>query len=86
MQPKQTSKQSKPKPKRRNKAPASDRRKLLSGDRKIWNLHELIRSAPDIREDRVEDLRKKIRGSTYNIKAEEIAEKIIEDNPLDDIT
>jgi len=54
--------------------------------RKISNLDELIRSTPDVREDKVEKLRKRIKGGTYNIKAEKIAEKIIKGNPLDEIT
>ncbi len=86
MQSKRTSKQSERNPKCGNEAPASGRQKLSVKDREISNLGELIRSTPDVREDRVEDLRKKIQGGTYNIKAEEIAEKIIKGNPLDEIS
>ncbi len=53
--------------------------------RKIPNIDELMRSTPDVREEKVEKLRKKIRNGAYNIKAEKIAEKIIRGNPLDEI-
>lgn len=86
MQSKQTSKQSERNPKCGNEAPASGRQKASIRDREISNLNELIRSTPDVREDRVENLRKKIQGGTYDIKAEEIAKKIIKGNPLDEIT
>jgi negative regulator of flagellin synthesis FlgM len=67
-----------------NESPAIRRRKLLRRNREVSNLVELIRSTPDVRENKVEALRKKIQGGTYSIKGEEIAEKIIGDNPLDE--
>lgn len=63
----------------------SDRQESSSRNREIPNLEELIRITPDVREDRVEDLRREIQLGTYNIKAERIAEKIIKGNPLDEI-
>lgn len=86
VQSKETSKQSERNPKCGNEQPALGRQNLSIGDREISNLDELIRSAPDVREGRIEELRKKIQRDTYNIKAEEIAEKIIKGNPLDEIT
>ena len=38
---------------------------------------ESIRLAPDIRNDYVEMIRRKIKKGTYDVKAEDIAEKII---------
>lgn len=69
-----------------NKRPDSNRAKSSIRDSEISNLNEQLRYTPDIRRDRVKELRKKIKGGTYNIKADKIAAKIIKGNPLDDIT
>jgi negative regulator of flagellin synthesis FlgM len=63
----------------------SDRLELSVRSREISHLEDLIRSTPDIREAKVEQVRKDIEGGTYNIKAEKIAEKIIGGNLLDEI-
>ena len=63
-----------------------ERRKLSRRKREVSNLSELIRNTPDVREDKVAALRKKIQSGTYSIKGEDIAEKIIEDNTLDETT
>jgi len=86
MQSKQISKQSAKKTKCGHGAPAMGRRKLSHRNREVSNLSELIRNTPDVREDKVEALRKKIQSRTYNIKGEDIAEKMIGDHPLDETT
>jgi negative regulator of flagellin synthesis FlgM len=53
--------------------------------REISHLDELIRSTPDVREERVEEVRRNIENGTYNVKAEKIAEKIIGGSLLDEI-
>ena len=63
----------------------SDRLELSVRSREISHLDELIRSTPDIREERVEEVRRSIENGTYNVKAEKIAEKIIGGNLLDEV-
>ena len=63
----------------------SDRLELSIRSLEIAHLEELIQSTPDIRESRVEQVRRDIECGTYNVKAEKIAEKIIGGNLLDEI-
>ncbi len=63
----------------------SDRLELSVRSREISHLEELIQSTPDVREDRVSQVRNQIESGTYNIKAEKIAEKIIGGNLLDEV-
>lgn len=68
-----------------SKQASQNRKGANNRSAKISNLEELMRSTPDVREDKVEELRKEIQGGTYNVKAEKIAQKIIRGNPLDEI-
>jgi negative regulator of flagellin synthesis FlgM len=63
----------------------TDRIELSVRSREIQHLDELIRSAPDVREARVEQVRKEIESGTYNVKAERIADKILGGNLIDEI-
>jgi negative regulator of flagellin synthesis FlgM len=63
----------------------SDRLELSVRSQEISHLNELIRSTPDIREDKVEQVRRELESGTYNVKAEKIAEKLIGGNLLDKI-
>ncbi len=65
--------------------PDSDRLELSIKGREISHLDELIRSTPDVRESRVEEVRRQIESGTYNVKAEKIAEKIVGGSLLDEI-
>jgi flagellar biosynthesis anti-sigma factor FlgM len=53
-------------------------------DPDLERLEQLARSVPDIREDRVAELREKIRSGTYHVDAGRIAEKIIADHTPDE--
>ena len=68
-----------------NRPSDSDRLELSVRSLEISHLDELIRSTPDIREERVEQVRREIESGTYNVKAEKIAEKIIGGNLLDEV-
>jgi negative regulator of flagellin synthesis FlgM len=63
----------------------SDRLELSVRSREISHLNELIQSTPDVREMKVEQVRRDIEAGTYNVKAEKIAEKIIGGNLLDKV-
>jgi len=62
-----------------------DRLELSVRSLEISHLEDLIRSTPDVREERVEQMRNQIERGTYNVKAENIAEKIIGGDLLDEI-
>jgi negative regulator of flagellin synthesis FlgM len=61
----------------------ADRLELSVRSLEISHLEDLIRSTPDVREERVAQVRSEIESGTYNIKAEKIADKIIGGNLLD---
>jgi len=62
-----------------------DRIELSVRGREIQQLDELIRSTPDVREAKVEQIRSAIESGTYNVKAEKIADKILGGNVIDEI-
>jgi negative regulator of flagellin synthesis FlgM len=63
----------------------SDRLDLSDRSREIAHFEELAQSVPDVRESKIAQIRGAIESGTYNVKAEKIAEKIIEGNQLDEI-
>src|SRR5262249_22328939 len=68
----------------RQNAPAkSDRLELSIRGREIQQLDSLIQSSPDVRTEKVEQIRSAIADGTYNVKAEQIADKIISGNLID---
>ncbi len=68
-----------------NPTSSSDRIELSVRGREIQHLNDLIRSTPDIREAKVEQIRNAVESGTYNVKAEKIADKIIGGNVIDEI-
>jgi negative regulator of flagellin synthesis FlgM len=65
--------------------PDADRLELSVRSREISHLDELVRSTPDVREKKIEQVRRDLEAGTYNVKAEKIAEKIIGGNLLDEV-
>jgi len=65
--------------------PSSDRIELSVQGLQIQHLNELIQSTPDVRESKVEQIRSAIQSGTYNVKAEKIADKILNGNLIDEI-
>lgn len=65
--------------------PDSDRLDISVRSREVSHLNDLIQSTPDIREDKVEKVRRELEGGTYNVTAEKIAQKIIKGNFLDEV-
>lgn len=63
----------------------SDRIELSVRSREVQHLDEMIRSTPDVRTDRVEQIKSALQDGTYNVKAEMIADKIIGGSILDDL-
>ena len=50
---------------------------LSSEAKDFATLTKLLSKTPDVRTDRVEDLKNQISSGTYTVRAEEVAEKII---------
>jgi negative regulator of flagellin synthesis FlgM len=65
--------------------PMSDRIELSVRSRELMHLDELIRSVPDVREAKVEQVRQAIESGTYNVRAEQVAEKILGGHLIDEI-
>ncbi len=51
----------------------------------IPGIEELIQSTPDVREDKIRRVRQKLKKGSYKVDADRIAQKIIEDNLLEEI-
>ena len=62
-----------------------DRAEFSVRSREIQNIDDLIQSTPDVREGVVERVRRSIENGTYNVRAEQIAEKILGGNLFDKI-
>ncbi len=66
-------------------ASESDRLELSVRSQEVSHVQDLIQSTPDVRQDRINQVRGEIDSGTYNIKAEQIAGKIIGGNLLDEV-
>ncbi|MFV1951707.1 MAG: flagellar biosynthesis anti-sigma factor FlgM [Nitrospinota bacterium] len=47
--------------------------------KKIQNIDDVVKAAPDVRTEKVEELKKEIKEGTYNINSDKIAQKILEE-------
>jgi flagellar biosynthesis anti-sigma factor FlgM len=65
--------------------PASDQLVLSDRSREMSHFEELAQSVSDVREAKVAQIRGEIESGNYNVKAEKIAEKMIEGNLVDEI-
>ncbi len=74
-----------PKADRGSVTAAADRVEFSVRSRQIQNIDELIQSTPDVREGVVEQVRRSIANGTYNVRAEQIAEKILGGNLFDQL-
>jgi len=65
------------------KAPGTDKVELSNYGRDISRLNDLINAVPDVRESRVEEVIFTMESGAYNVKAEQVAEKIMGGDLLD---
>ena len=56
-----------------------DRVELSSSSRLIHKIQEAAQAAPDIRAEKIADLKKKIADGTYQVSSEDIAGKMLKD-------
>ncbi len=74
-----------PKTGEENPVSEKDRIELSVRGREIQHIDSLIRSTPDVRDAKVEQVRSAIENGTYNVKAEKIADKILGGSLIDQI-
>ena len=53
--------------------------------KEIQEVRKELDNIPDVRDDKVEQLKNQIENGTYEIKSEEIAEKMLKDSLLNDL-
>ncbi len=47
--------------------------------KRIQDISDVVKAIPDIRTEKVDELKKEIREGTYNVSSDEIAQKILEE-------
>ncbi len=55
----------------------SDKLVLSSEAKKVAELKDAVKSSPEIRQDRVSEIREQIKSNTYNVSGEKVAEKVV---------
>jgi len=68
-----------------NQGRASDRVELSIRGLQFQHFEELVRAVPDIREAKVEQIRNAIQAGTYNVKGEQVADKILSGSLIDEV-
>ncbi len=72
-------------PRTENRSRNSDSVELSVQGLQIQRLQDLICAAPDVRTEKVEAVKNAIQAGTYNVKGEQIAEKIIAGRLIDEV-
>jgi negative regulator of flagellin synthesis FlgM len=62
-----------------------DRVEFSTRSQEMQHIDELIRSTPDVREDAIQRVRSAIDNGTYNVNAEQVADKILGGSLIDQI-
>lgn len=70
------------KPVRENAAPR-EKVNLSAAARDIQKLRSVIAELPDIREEKVQDLKSRMEQGNYNVSGEQIAEKMVGESLID---
>jgi negative regulator of flagellin synthesis FlgM len=64
----------------------SDTVNISDAAKEIQEVRKELDNIPDVRADKVEQLKNQIENGTYEIKSEEIAEKMLRDSLLNDLS
>jgi len=62
-----------------------DKVELTSRQEEIDRIKERVKAVPDIREDKVQDIRQALETKTYNIRGELVAKNLLASHLLDEI-
>lgn len=60
------------------KTMGKDKFEISSTGKDIQIAKEALKQVPDIREDKVKDIMKRMESGTYNVSAKEVADKLVE--------
>lgn len=66
------------KPEASSVAVGSDRVELSSGSREVLKMQELLQEAPEVRADRVDELKRRIDDGSYEVDAHKVADKMLQ--------
>ena len=77
------SKNVKPEPRNSSVPPQGETVELSSNVKDLQYIKKAVDDLPDVREDKVLDLKKQINEGTYNVNGEKIAEKMLGESMLD---
>jgi len=66
--------------------PKTDRVEISRRSREVQKVREVVESVPDIRDARVNEVKKAIEDGTYNVRGEAIAEDILKRSLIDIIS
>ena len=64
----------------------ADTVELSDTGKRVQEAHKQLENIPDIREDKVAQLKEQIENGTYEVDAEKVAEKMLKDSLLNDMT
>jgi negative regulator of flagellin synthesis FlgM len=67
----------------KNGPPPTDKVELSPQSKEMGKINELLQTVPDIRTDRVLELKKLIQDGQYKIDSEQVAEKMLNESFLD---
>lgn len=62
---------------------SGDRVEFSARSREMQKIYEVLRAAPDVRSDKVSEIRKQIEEGRYRVDSDTLAEKIIKESLLD---
>ncbi len=65
------------------KTESGDRVELSSRSRELQKIHEVLQSTPEVRLERVSELKKRIAEGRYHLESNALAEKILKESLLD---
>lgn len=65
------------------KAHSGDRVEFSARSREMQKIYEVLQSAPDVRSEKVSEIRKRIEEGQYRVDSDALAEKIIKESLLD---
>jgi negative regulator of flagellin synthesis FlgM len=64
----------------------ADTVELSDMGKRVQEAHRQLDSIPDIREDKVAELKEQVENGTYEVDAEKVADKMLKDALLNDLT
>lgn len=64
----------------------ADTVELSDAGKRVQEAHKQLESVPDIREEKVAQLKEQVENGTYEVDAEKVADKMLRESLLNDLT